>query len=105
MTKTKTQHAPSKPTIIKAKIKEVGKSHFLSEPPANVAVNAPKALMQTHGEGFISGLLWVERQPLYAAAPDLLKAAILSVRSLEQGAAPSWALDTLRAAIAKAEGR
>ena len=117
MVKTKTKHPPDLPLQIKTKISEIHSRYFLDDAPELVAINAPRALMQTMGEGWSQGIRWVISLPLYAAAPDLLEALEIICRQLEKGRsyAPGMAtsrdfcmgdaLNTARAAVAKAEGR
>lgn len=73
-TKRKQAHAPTRPNFIESKLQEIHNDYFLNDNPALVDVNAPRALMQSVGEGWAQGIRWVTAQPLYAAAPRLLAA-------------------------------
>lgn len=103
-------HTPEAPKFVKDHIQDVRVDAQLHREPALVDVNAPLALIQCTGEGHIQGIGWMLRQPLYAAAPDLLNAAreaLAAVTDDGESAGPDWAYieRVLRAAIAKATGQ
>jgi len=109
----KVKETPKKyPKFIDEKIREIRKQTFLDDEPENVQVNAPRALTQVSGEGQLIGICWVLRQPLYAAAPDLLTVCegIAFLGLMNKNYKPEDILvmlsklaDKARAAIAKAE--
>jgi len=105
---TKTKPMPqTPPKFVAAKLREIRAGYFLDAPPVQVEVNAPRALMQTIGEGWSQGIAWMLRQPLYAAAPDLLRHAVVAaeiLRGLRQDKADAEVLRNHDAAIAKATG-
>lgn len=101
--KTK-QSAHTLPRFIQKKLKEIHEIYFLNDPPSLVEVNAPRALMQALGKGKSMGIRWAVKQPLYAAAPELLEAAKCWFEDSDVSRmASGFTMDKLRAAIAKAE--
>lgn len=73
--KTKTQKHTPGPKFVQEHIRDIRKSTFQDSEPALVDINSPRALVQCNGSGHLEGIEWMLRQPLYAAASDLLKAA------------------------------
>ena len=90
-------------------IAEISKSYFVDQAPANVEVNAPRALIQTVGEGQIQGIRWMLRQPLVKAAPELLAMLYAVLPAVEEADEFNKLTHKngpkVRALIAKVDGR
>ena len=88
----------TRPKFVEDRIKEIRKDSFQDAECATIDINAPRALIQCEGHGQLVGIHWMLTQPLYAAAPDMLKA--LERLATGREAKP---LSIARAAIAKAK--
>lgn len=105
--KTKSPKRPPElkmPGFVADHIKDTRERGFLNSPPANVDVNAPRALIQCVSEGHLQGIGWMLGQTLYASAPKML-AALKEAAAVMKAQNKGCCLVSVLAAIEAAEVR